>query len=160
MCPSPRERGEGAGRRMRGGRGRNIQSTPIQPAQSPAVVFKDHSGEAHAYADPLWNLIMWLRICVAFGVFSGLPVPTGDPLASLHIGLRRCLDGSTEPGMAAGGRLDREKVTRLPCISPLSPLPHVTVRTKAPASTCPRTSRATLRRRKQGDCRHGFGGRG
>ena len=50
---------------------------------------------------------MWLRICVALGVFSGLPAPTGDPLASLHTGFLRCLDGSTEPGMAAGGRLDR-----------------------------------------------------
>jgi hypothetical protein len=27
---------------------------------------------------------MWLRMCVALGVLSGLPVPTGDPLASLH----------------------------------------------------------------------------
>ncbi len=28
---------------------------------------------------------MWLRICVALGVLSGLPAPTGDPLASLHV---------------------------------------------------------------------------
>lgn len=42
---------------------------------------------------------------MAFGGFSGLPVPTGDLLASLHIGFRGCLDGSNEPGMAAGGGL-------------------------------------------------------
>ncbi len=65
-----------------------LRTHQSRPAQSPAVVVKDHSGEAHAYAEPLWNMKTWLRICVAFGVLSGLPVPTGDLLASLHIGLR------------------------------------------------------------------------
>ncbi len=43
---------------------------------------------AHASAEPHFDFSLWLRIRVAFGVYSGLPAPTGDPLASLHIGLR------------------------------------------------------------------------
>ena len=50
---------------------------------------------------------MWLRMCVAFGVLSGFPVPTGDPLASLRAERILRLHGSTEPGLATRGRLDR-----------------------------------------------------
>ena len=90
-------------------------------------------------------------MCVAFGVLSGLPVPTGDRLASLHAGSLLRLDGSTEPGLATRGRLDRRQHPEMlpPCLSP--PCPHRTLRhrDRAPAPACPRTSRETLRRRKQ-----------
>jgi hypothetical protein len=42
------------------------------------------------------------------------------------------LDGSTTPGMAAGG-LDRERAAPIPCVSPLPPLSHVTGQAQAPA---------------------------
>src|SRR5690606_37669937 len=97
------------------------------------------------------SMYVWLRMCVAFGVLSGLPVPTGDRLASLHAGSLLRLDGSTEPGLATRGRLDRRQHPEMlpPCLSP--PCPHRTLRhrDRAPAPTCPRTSRETLRRRKQ-----------
>ena len=73
---------------------------------------------------------MWPRICVAFGVLSGLPVPKGDLLASLHSGFLCCLDGSTEPGMAARGRLDREKVAPSHAFHPFRPCRTLRVRRK------------------------------
>ena len=91
---------------------------------------------------------MWLRICVALGVFSGLPVPTGDPLASLHV-VSHTWTAQPNPAWLPGGGLIG-KGCPFPCISPLPLLPHVTVQTKAPAPACPRTSRETLRRWRQG----------
>ena len=47
---------------------------------------------------------MWLRICVALGVLSGLPAPTGDPLASLHV-VSHTWTAQPNPAWLPGGGL-------------------------------------------------------
>jgi hypothetical protein len=59
---------------------------------------------AHTNAEPHFILYVWLRIRVAFGVFSGLPVPTDDPLASLHV-VAHTWTAQPNPAWLPGGGL-------------------------------------------------------
>jgi hypothetical protein len=76
----------------------------------PSCVFSGVPGmhlidrRAHTNAEPHFILYVWLRIRVAFGVFSGLPVPTDDPLASLHV-VAHTWTAQPNPAWLPGGGL-------------------------------------------------------
>ncbi|CDN55284.1 Hypothetical protein RG1141_CH29480 [Neorhizobium galegae bv. officinalis bv. officinalis str. HAMBI 1141] len=124
---------------------------------------------AHTNAEPHSKIIIWLRIRVAFGVFSRLPASTGDHLASLRGFVFDFLSGNpatctAQPNrtwLSGGGLIGKAPVARYsPMAFTSSTLPARYGSDESACPACPRTSRATLRRRKREDCRHGLEGRG
>ena len=96
----------------------------------------------------LGGLSIWLRICVAFGVLRGvqpLQMPTPSRCTALWGGLH----GSTKPGLdTRGRRCDGPLAIRPVCIT-LPIAARYDRKHRAPAPTCPRPSRETLRRWKR-----------
>lgn len=66
------------------------------------LCFRPSIRRAHANAEPHWLDLLWLRICVAFGVLRDIPTPSGDRLVSLRPSrsARTCM---AEPGETCDG---------------------------------------------------------
>ena len=125
-----------------------------EPTRMRNLILFDMCGSAFAWPSAFSRGVQPLQV-----IISPRCVVLFSPVLS---GQAHHLHGSTEPGPAARGRLDRtvRLSTTTPWLSPLSPSPHVTVRVEAPAPACPRTSRETLRWWERRDCRHGLEGWG
>jgi hypothetical protein len=137
------------------------------PARRSAGAWPCKSGEPRACVAS-GNSLVWLRIRAAMGVLSGACRALQTRPASLHethLRIPLAWRTQTDPWTRDRGKpvtaASMRSVGTQKCHSvraPPTPRRTLRRRTEAPHSTCPRTSRETLRRRNGSDCL--MGGRG